>query len=195
MVSFRLPGATKDSFLRKMSLVLEEGGQGLQYHCASLGIVEHDEYGIILRFVYMSIPIAHCPIHANPSETHFFAWSCNKLISKVFCALCVLICIDYDTASSTIIITTLPGSYTLTVSKAGFGQRGRLSMVALSGSVAFQNAAARFKARHIWQIHDQVIERNDMENHGNIMFLVNDKVCYVKLASEFHVFLFNLDFC
>ena len=39
----------------------------------------------------------------------------------------------------------LPGSYTLTVSKAGFGQRGRLSMVALSGSVAFQNAVARLK--------------------------------------------------
>ena len=48
----------------------------------------------------------------------------------------------------------LPGSYTLTVSKAGFGQRGRLSMVALSGSVAFQNAVARVLARHIWQIHD-----------------------------------------
>ena len=30
LVSFRLPGAAKDSFLRKMSLVLEEGGQGLQ---------------------------------------------------------------------------------------------------------------------------------------------------------------------
>ena len=28
LVSFRLPGAAKDSFLRKMSLVLEEGGQG-----------------------------------------------------------------------------------------------------------------------------------------------------------------------
>ena len=32
------------------------------------------------------------------------------------------------------------GSYTLTVSKAGFGQRGRLSMVALSGAIAFQGA-------------------------------------------------------
>lgn len=38
------------------------------------------------------------------------------------------------------------GSYTLTVSKAGFGQRGRLSMVALSGAIAFQGAVARCRS-------------------------------------------------
>lgn len=39
------------------------------------------------------------------------------------------------------------GSYTLVVTKAGFGQRGRLAMVALSGLVAFHNAAARRNRR------------------------------------------------
>jgi len=67
----------------------------------------------------------------------------------------------------------LPGSYTLTVSKAGFGQRGRLSMVALSGSVAFQNAVARFK---------QGTSGRFMSGRWKYVF-VNDKVCYAKLAS------------
>ncbi|CAK9093070.1 unnamed protein product [Durusdinium trenchii] len=38
------------------------------------------------------------------------------------------------------------GSYTLVVTKAGFGQRGRLAMVALSGLVAFHNAVGHCRA-------------------------------------------------
>eukprot|EP00913_Durusdinium_trenchii_P011212 g10529.t2 len=38
------------------------------------------------------------------------------------------------------------GRYTLVVTKAGFGQRGRLAMVALSGLVAFHNAVGHCRA-------------------------------------------------
>ena len=49
-----------------------------------------------------------------------------------------------------------PGGYTLTVSKAGFGQRGRLSMVALSGAIAFQGAVPWHPVAAILQVLQEI---------------------------------------
>ncbi|CAK9082931.1 Regulator of telomere elongation helicase 1 homolog [Durusdinium trenchii] len=96
--------------------------------------------------------ILHMSVTGWAAVNEMAAWTCTRrVVRSVACLAAVRgaerMGADPDSFLRKMsLVLEEAGSYTLVVTKAGFGQRGRLAMVALSGLVAFHNAVGHCRA-------------------------------------------------